>query len=429
MSLAMSQSCLSFEVSGVIQPGDDIYSRLGNPENKDNQHITLKWNAKIILRSADLQIIAQKLTVERGARIIAFETAAANGKDGNGHKGDGTGNDGANGENGLNAGTVTIKAIEADGFLEINLKGQAGGRGGHGAKGIDGENGTNERSVNRSRSVAYKCYSDWDIFHLFPQTCHRTEHYTEIVPPTNGTNGKKGGKAGRGGDGGNGGTVHYFIIDSNNLTICHSEDGGIGGEPGNPGKAGEKGIGGKGNGGRENGQDGIEGPGGDLNNSGNRGDRGTAKIHDLTHNKNQRDALRSNIDRLSSQISDRTRELEDRMKRIDNMQSYYPYAYQYYFEGGQYEHPYDKFYPNVHLDQTQFDNLINSGNQSNLTHIDKRNLRRLRSDILRLFSAHGDINSLNNSISEAKRNRSQIKGELDESTNNYQESNLSTVSC
>jgi hypothetical protein len=185
--------------------------------------VELRNGARIVTNGNNLVIIANKLNVGNG-KIVAFQDKdkAAHA----GQSGPGASEPGQPGERGIGAGTVSIHVIQqVNGFLDVDLSGQAGGAGGNGAKGARGARGADG---SKGLSTLFDCRQGGGNGNP-------------------GGQGTPGGNAGNGGPGGDGGTLHIYTIGKDplpNASYRLTAAGGAGGQKGSPGDGGDGGDGG-----------------------------------------------------------------------------------------------------------------------------------------------------------------------------------------
>jgi hypothetical protein len=186
--------------------------------------IELKNGARIITNGNNLVLIVNRLNIGNGKIIAfpeAFKTAAA------GPSGVNPGEPGQLGQRGIGAGTVSIHVVDrVNGFLDVDLNGQAGGEGGNGAKGAKGATGADG---SKGLSTLFDCRQGGGN-------------------GADGGAGAPGGNAGAGGGGGDGGTLHIYTIGSEPLPPAAFKlvaVGGPAGAKGTPGAGGDGGDGGR----------------------------------------------------------------------------------------------------------------------------------------------------------------------------------------
>lgn len=215
----------------------------------------VKVRGRCFLPGHAVEIVARRIEADHGTIDVSGAPAKSydpekpepslNGiPDGTGESVDGK--DGAAGEDGHNAGSLTIMAGEIAGDLRLVANGSTGGsgqRGGDGAKpkkakdGRDGEFTAHEPPVGKFGAYVVRDYgSRW---------------YWEMAHGEKGGNAGAGGRAGAAGKPGNGGTGGdiqlIYVADPStppNLEANGASAGAMG-VPGKPGPAGEPGIGGK----------------------------------------------------------------------------------------------------------------------------------------------------------------------------------------
>jgi hypothetical protein len=233
ISLFLSnQITLALDIAGTIDATHPLWEKLQHKNNLNNTDVLLKTNTKIIHGEHPFHLYARRLDVETGAKIIAFEHPARNGKNGSaGVIGTGErGERGKTGKRGLNAGQVTIEAVEANGKLTINNQGQNGGHGGNGGNGATGAASYDciritEKCEKISRTKLVYTHCD-------PKTC--AERQWHCPTPAG-----QGGNAGKGGQGGAGGDINIQIKKLNSLCLALNLRSGINGKPGKPGTGGK----------------------------------------------------------------------------------------------------------------------------------------------------------------------------------------------
>ncbi len=223
---------LALDIAGTIDANHPLWKKLQHKNNLNNTDVLLKANTKIIHGEHPFHLYARRLDVKNGAKIIAFEQPAHKGNDGSaGFMGTGErGEHGKTAKRGLNAGQVTIEAVEAYGKLTIDNRGQNGGYGGNGGNGASGA-----ASYDCIR-ITEKCEkisrTKLVYTHCAPKTCAERQWHCPI--PTG-----QGGNAGKGGQGGAGGNINIQIKKLNSLCLRLNLHSGINGKPGKPGTGGK----------------------------------------------------------------------------------------------------------------------------------------------------------------------------------------------
>jgi hypothetical protein len=229
--------------------------------------LEIKNGAHIITNGNNLVLIVNRLNIGNGS-IIAFQAkdkvAAA------GANGTSPGEPGQPGARGVGAGTVSIHVIQQlNGFLDVDLTGQAGGPGGSGAQGAAGAAGS---EGTKGLSGLLDCRQGGGN-------------------GGNGGRGNPGGNAAPGGTGGDGGTLHVYTIGKDPLPAASYRlvaEAGPGGTKGAPGAGGAGGVGGRRGGGdghckggEKDGDPGPVGPSGYVAQDGPSGTKGSAIVEAL----------------------------------------------------------------------------------------------------------------------------------------------------
>lgn len=267
-------------IKGERLPEASGWRELATSKNSD---VELNSNTLLVVGNTTKQVQASVFRIEDGAKIVAFKTKRA--LPHNAH-GTGSGDHGTPGGHGMNAGSISIDVVEWEGDLEVDLRGQNGGNGGNGISGTNGSPGFN-------RQIGSHC-CDWHEISLpwggrIRLGCRNYCPDYQFVPPTNGTD---GGNAGAGGNSGDGGNLEVRILDGFKGCITARV---------NAGTVGNNGV--RGNGGSPGGAGARAGEHGSLPSANPvSGTRGVARLLSLTHKKEERYRLISQLSLLQKNL-------------------------------------------------------------------------------------------------------------------------------
>lgn len=410
------------QVTGRVVPGDEQWKAITQADNAERGiDVVLTSSAKIITNGEPFKLVARTLKADPGSQIIAFESGAARGADGqsfgaNGHRG----------THGKNAGNISFDVHRLFGYLYIDARGQAGGRGGNGAAGKQGSEGTDEvedteeydcRCVEKfdcnCRDEKCRCerVCRWELLCLAGKTvcdtCRVCDKCSEKscdtcsrpnnIPATHGGNGGAGGNAGPGGNGGDAGHVTLQVRDHYDAYLSVIYRGGQAGQAGQPGAGGSGGKPGQ----RvllSAAQRGTKGSDGKYASIGSQGKGGKVQMMSLAHLEKQREALHKEIQTLEDNLK-KTRAEKDKLFRT--LSEKYPLVR--VWSENNFKRPYQFFKPDIHAGPNSekiFRALIAGLEQSDepLSDNERNRLNKVRNDFLRLRMDNKTMAEIDNTI-------------------------------
>jgi len=455
-------------VTGYVYPGDAQWNAISKAER--DVDVILTRSAKIVIGDKPLKLFARTLKVERGSRIVSFQSAASHGRDGRGY-----GGHGSRGADGKNAGGVSLDVYRLIGDIQIDVWGQAGGQGGNGAQGKRGVYGRNEiertkrrcrdkiiqvdeqykcRCVERQidcncRDEQCNCRKKCKVRVIFcwkkrtvcdscrkcdkcpktscdtctrkvPKVIPKGDCWTEPnnISATNGGNGGPGGNAGPGGNGGNAGNLSLRVRDHYDANLFIIYRGGLEGKAGQPATGGQGGNPGK----RvrlSSAQPGAKGPDGKTAQNGHQGKGGKVQMVSLAHLEKQRNALNGEIKTLNDNLEKTKTRKNELLRTLANK---YPWV-KVWFDRN-FKRPYHFFKPDIHAgpnSDTVFRALIAG---LNISDAERKRLNDVRNDFLRMRMDNQIVGELDDAI---KRFDEQLKHCQSELANALNWKNAKTI--
>ncbi len=451
-------------VTGKVNPGDTQWKVITRPNNAERGiDVVLTYSARIVTGGKPFKLVAQTLTANPGSRIIAFDSGATRGANGQS-----PGTNGSRGTQGKNAGGVSLEVYRLLGNLQIDVRGQAGGHGGNGAQGRRGANGNKEveRTKRRCRDKTiqvdeqYKCrcverqldcrcrnvscncrrvctrrfIRCWKhktrcstcrvcdkCPKTFCQTC--TRKVPKVIPnghcwnepnniaATNGGNGGPGGNAGPGGNGGLGGNVILRVRDHYDAKLSVNFRGGAEGKAGQPGAGGAAGAPGR----RvllSAAQRGAAGPSGKYARNGRQGKGGKVQIVSIAHLEKQRDTVKNDIQTLENDLK-KTKTRKNELVRT--LAEKYPWVKVWFNKN--FKRPYQFFKPDIHAgpnSDATFRALIAG---LKLSDPERKRLNDVRNDFLRMKMNNKIVGEIEDAIKRFEKQLQRCQGKLANASN------------